>query len=187
MEVFFVIKFIHSTFKITMKDNPTLAKFKTIKTFLFDVDGVMTDGTFIIQEDGQFLRKMNAQDGFMVKTIIEKGYQVAILTGGRSEGVRKRFQKLGVKEIYLGLRHKIEAFEELMSIYRWDKNEILYMGDDLPDYEVLQAVGLPCCPANAVPEIKGICEYVSPYKGGEGCVRDVIEKVLRLNDQWDWV
>lgn len=144
----------------------------------------MTDGTFIIQEDGQFLRKMNAKDGSVIKLIIEKGYMVGILTGGRSQGVIKRFEGLGVKEIHSGLSNKLETYEALQYLYQWKPEEVLYMGDDLPDYEVLKAVGLPCCPANAVPEIKEICEYISPYKGGHGCVRDVIEKVLRLNDEW---
>lgn len=161
-----------------------LEVFKSIKTFLFDVDGVLTNSEVLVMEDGKLLRKMNIRDGYAIKLAIQQGYRVCIITGGKSEGVKKRLQGLGVKDIYLGCSDKLEAFEEYVYNYELNAEEVLYMGDDLPDYPVMRRVGLACCPSNAAPEVLEIAQYISPLKGGEGCARDVIEKVLRLHEKW---
>ena len=161
-----------------------LEQFKDIKTFIFDVDGVLTDSQVLVLEDGKLLRKMNVRDGYAIKQAVTKGYNVCIITGGKSEGVKIRLQGLGVKDIYLGSSNKMEAYEDYIYAYDLEEAHILYMGDDMPDYPVMRRVGLPTCPANAAPEIFSVAKYVSPIQGGEGCVRDVIEKVLKLNGHW---
>jgi 3-deoxy-D-manno-octulosonate 8-phosphate phosphatase (KDO 8-P phosphatase) len=158
--------------------------FSTIHTFIFDVDGVLTNNEVLITEKGELLRKMNVRDGMAIKMAIEKGFKIAVITGGRSEGVIKRLEALGIKDIYSGISDKLEAFEEFVTKYELDPLGILYMGDDLPDYPVMRRVGLATCPKNAAPELFPITNYVSPYNGGEGCVRDVIEKVMRLQGNW---
>ena len=157
---------------------------KNITTFVFDVDGVFTDGTVLITTDGELLRKMNIQDGYAVKTALKKGYRICVITGGTNEGVRKRLQGLGVTDIYLGADLKEQTLEDYLELYEIDPANVLYMGDDLPDLPCLQMVGLPTCPQNAVPEIKELCTYVSPKRGAEGCVRDVIEQVLKVKGDW---
>lgn len=162
-----------------------LEKFSEINTFIFDVDGVLTNNEVLVLEGGELLRKMNIRDGYALKTAVEAGYNVCVITGGKSEGVRKRLNNLGVTDVFMGRsKDKLDAFEEY--IYEKDLNpqEILYMGDDLPDYEVMRKVGLPACPRDAAPEIIDLAEYISPFNGGAGCVRDVIEKVLRLHGNW---
>lgn len=161
-----------------------LSKFRDIDTLIFDVDGVFTNSNLLITESGQLLRTMNTRDGYAVKKAIESGLRIAIITGGNSKGVVSRLQGLGVVDIYSGIRHKVEAFDEYLLTYDLHKSQVLYMGDDLPDQEVMLQVGMPVCPADAVPEIKAISKYVSPLEGGHGCVRDVIEKVLKLKKLW---
>ena len=161
-----------------------LEQFREINTFIFDVDGVLTNGEVIITEKGKLLRKMNIRDGYALRRAVEEGYKVCIITGGKSKGVKIRLQNLGVEDIYLGIRDKIEAYEEFISIYELKEEEILYMGDDLPDLPVMEKVGLPTCPSDAAPEILSHAKYVSFHKGGQGCVRDVIEKVMRLRGNW---
>lgn len=158
---------------------------KQITTFVFDVDGVLTDGSVTITSSGELLRKMNIKDGYAIKTAIDSGFNVCIISGGSNEGVRKRLKGLGVTDIYLGAHNKTEQLEEYQDIYNLNRNEILYMGDDLPDYEVMKLVDLPCCPQDAAPEIKAISKYISHKKGGEGCVRDVIEQVLKIHGKWN--
>lgn len=161
-----------------------LESFSAIHTFIFDVDGVLTNNEILITEAGELLRKMNVRDGLAIKIAIDKGYRIAIITGGRSEGVKKRLEALGIKDIYSGISEKLEAFEEFMETYDLDPVGVLYMGDDLPDYPVMRRVGMATCPKNSAPELFPIANYISPYNGGEGCVRDVIEKVLRLKGEW---
>jgi 3-deoxy-D-manno-octulosonate 8-phosphate phosphatase (KDO 8-P phosphatase) len=161
-----------------------LEKFKDINTFIFDVDGVLTDNTLMITEAGELLRTMNARDGFAMKLALESDYNIAIITGGKSEGVVKRLQGLGIETIYKGVRDKVDAFEDYTRMHSIDPGNILYMGDDLPDYDVMRRVGLPTCPADACPEIIRVAQYISPRKGGQGAVRDVIEKVLKLHNKW---
>lgn len=155
-----------------------------ITTFVFDVDGVFTDGTVLITSTGELLRKMSIKDGYALKTALQKGYKVCIITGGTNEGVRARLKGLGVTDIYLGADRKEEYLEEYLEIYKIDPKAVLYMGDDLPDIPALQMVALPTCPQNAAPEVKEICRYISPKNGAEGCVRDVIEQVLKVRGDW---
>ena len=155
-----------------------------IKAFIFDIDGVLTDGTVHISEDGQLLRQMNIKDGYAMKAAVDKGYPVCIISGGSNEGVRVRLQNLGIKDIYLAAPDKVEKFYEFCDGYQIKPEEILYMGDDIPDYLVMQKVGLPTCPQDAVQEIKGISKYISHVNGGRGAVRDVIEQVMKVQGKW---
>jgi len=157
----------------------------SITTFVFDVDGVLTDGMVHLTQNGEILRNMNIQDGFAIKTAIENGYKVGIISGGKNQGVRLRLQTLGVTDIYLGVFDKLEVFKEYTDIYQIDPKEVLYMGDDIPDYHVMKLVGLPACPQNAVPEIKSISKYISHKNGGKGAVRDVIEQVMKVQEKWN--
>lgn len=161
-----------------------LSRFKGIHTFIFDVDGVLTNGEVLVLEDGKLLRKMNVRDGQAIRMAVNEGFRILILTRGKSEGVVSRLRELGVQDIIYNLDIKLKAYEEFLDAYDLDEDGILYMGDDLPDFEVMRRVGLPTCPNDAVPEIREICHYISPLKGGEGCVRDVIEKVMKLNGVW---
>ncbi len=156
-----------------------------ISTFVFDVDGVLTDGTVTIFPNGELVRKMNTKDGYALKTAIDKGYRVCIISGGTNEGVRSRLQGLGVKDIYLGAHNKIDQLEEYVTSNNIELKEVLYMGDDIPDLQVMQQVALAACPKDAVPEIQEIARYISQKKGGQGCVRDVIEQVLKVQDKWN--
>ena len=162
----------------------SLEKFKSIKTFVFDVDGVLTDGTLLILNDGQMARQMNIKDGYALQLAVKKGYRVVIISGGTSDAVKERLQKLGVTDCFLKIDNKKEKLVEYVAEHELSWNEILFMGDDIPDYIPMQLTGLPCCPSDAVPEIKQISHYISPVEGGKGCAREVIEKVLRLNDHW---
>lgn len=161
-----------------------LSLFKPISTFVFDVDGVLTDGTVQLLPNGEQSRRMNIKDGYALQLAVKKGYRVVIISGGKSESVVSRLQGLGIKDIYTGVLDKQEKLQDYVFEHelRWD--ELLFMGDDIPDYRAMQLVGLPVCPADAAPEIRSICRYVSPINGGNGCVREVIEKVLKLNGHW---
>ncbi|MBP7184958.1 MAG: HAD hydrolase family protein [Saprospiraceae bacterium] len=161
-----------------------LEKFKKITTFIFDVDGVFTNNHILVTEDGQLLRSMNTRDGLAVKKAIEMGYNIAIITGGNSKGVNIRFNNLGINHIYSGVNNKKEAFYDLIELLGIQPDEILYMGDDILDVPVMRLVELPTCPNDAIPEVHEISTYISPLKGGDGCVRDVIEKVLKLQNKW---
>ncbi|NJB35456.1 KdsC family phosphatase [Croceivirga sp. JEA036] len=158
---------------------------KDITTFVLDVDGVLTDGSVMITTTGEMLRKMNVKDGLALKTALKKGYNVCIITGGTNEGVKSRLRGLGITDIYLGAHYKSEPLEEYMDIYNLKPENILYMGDDLPDIPPMQQVQLATCPQNAVAEVKAICDYVSHKNGGDGCVRDIIEQVLKVKGDWD--
>ena len=162
-----------------------LEKFKTIKTFVFDVDGVLTDGTLLILNDGQMARTMNIKDGYALQLAIKKGYRVVIISGGTSAAVQERLERLGVKDCFLKIDNKKEKLIEYVTEHRLSWDEILFMGDDIPDYLPMQLAGLPCCPVDAASEIKQISHYISAIQGGKGCARDVIEKVLKLNGHWD--
>jgi 3-deoxy-D-manno-octulosonate 8-phosphate phosphatase (KDO 8-P phosphatase) len=165
-----------------MKENFKIL-LKNIRCFIFDVDGVFTNGTLIVMP-GELYRIMNIRDGFACKAAIDAGYEIAIISGGKSESVRTRLSNLGIKNIFLGIEDKVGKMNEIMQMNNLKKEEILYMGDDLPDYHVMKLAGVPCCPYDAVHEIKELSLYVSPVKGGEGCVRDVIEQVMRLQGKW---
>ncbi len=161
-----------------------LKAFGRITTFMFDVDGVLTDGGILVLETGDMARTMNTKDGYALQLAIKKGYNIFIITGGGKSGVEKRLNNLGIHEIYFQAHDKRTCVEELIKKYRLDKEEILFMGDDMPDVPAFDAVGMSACPADAVPDVKNSSMYVSPVKGGRGCVRDVLEKVMRARGDW---
>ena len=155
-----------------------------ISTFIFDVDGVLTDGSIQISSQGELLRTMNIKDGYALKKAKNAGYTICIISGGKNEGVRSRLRGLGIDDIYLGVEDKVEKLDEFFDIYDIKAEDVLYMGDDIPDYYPMKLVGLPCCPQDAAPEVKEISLYVSHRKGGQGCVRDVIEQVMKVQGKW---
>jgi len=159
-------------------------RLKNIKAFVFDVDGVFTDGSIILQQDGNMSRVMNVLDGYAVSKAIKEGFVVGIITGGGDPMVKYRMEYLGITDIYQRSSDKLEDFEDFMSKYSFQKNEILYMGDDIPDKCVMEKVGIAACPINAVPEVKEISHYISNIHGGKGCVRDVVEQVLKCQNKW---
>jgi 3-deoxy-D-manno-octulosonate 8-phosphate phosphatase (KDO 8-P phosphatase) len=163
----------------------TLQAFKSVKAFVFDIDGVLASDTLLILEGGALTRNMNSKDGHALRMAVRKEYPVAVISGSDSEAVKIRLSKLGVKDIFLQVVDKKQKLQEYISQTGLDPTTVLYMGDDIPDYSSLKMVGMPCCPANAAIEIKQIVKYISPLDGGNGCVRDVIEKVLKLNGHWD--
>ena len=165
----------------------SLQYFSTIKAFVFDVDGVLTNGDLIILSNNVMARTMNVKDGYALQLAVKKGYTIAIISGGNSVEVKERLSLLGITDIYMSIANKVAALENFIQKYQLHKNEILFMGDDMPDFEVMQAVGLPCCPADAVDEIKIISKYISPINGGKGCARDVIEKTMKLANQWQHI
>lgn len=155
-----------------------------IDTFIFDIDGVLTDSSVHITPTGEMLRIMNIRDGFAMKAALESGYNVCIISGGSNEGVRIRLKNLGIKDIHLASSNKVETFHEYIDSYNINPENVLYMGDDIPDYHVMKLVGLPTCPQDATPEIKAISTYISHRNGGKGAVRDVIEQVMKVQDKW---
>lgn len=161
-----------------------LELFKTVTTFVFDVDGVLTDGMLTVMPDGGMYRRMNIKDGYALQLAVKAGYKVIIISGGNSPEVEERLNKLGVEQVFMRVENKKRVLENFMQQHNLAANQILFMGDDIPDYEVMVFVGLPCCPADAATEIKQISKYISPLKGGGGCARDVIEKVLKLCGHW---
>ena len=157
---------------------------KDINTFVFDVDGVLTDGTVIITTEGELLRTMSVKDGYALKSAAQLGYQICIISGGSNEGVRKRLAGLGIRHIFLGSSEKEGIFDRFLQDNNIDPANVLYMGDDIPDIPPMKKVAIAACPQNAVPEVKEICNYVSHKNGSEGCVRDVIEQVLKVRGDW---
>lgn len=161
-----------------------LQQLREITTLIFDVDGVLTNGDILASNTGEFLRTFNIKDGYALQLAVKKGYHVCIISGGSGEAMQKRFEALGIKNIYLGVSDKVAVFEQILSQYQLTPAEVLYMGDDIPDHNIMKLVGLPTCPADAVEEIKALSTYISPYVGGKTAVRDVIEKVLRIQGRW---
>jgi len=155
-----------------------------ITTFVFDVDGVLTDGSVFVTNEGEMLRTMNIKDGYAMKAAVDSGYNVCIISGGSNEGVRVRLRNLGIPDIHLGTPDKVKTFKEYTDVNNIKPEQVLYMGDDIPDYYVMQLVGLPTCPQDASPEIKGISTYISHKNGGKGAVRDVIEQVMKVQGKW---
>ena len=155
-----------------------------IDTFIFDVDGVLTDGTVHVSPTGEMLREMHIRDGFALKAAIESGYNVCIISGGSNEGVRIRLRNLGITNIHLATLDKVATFKEYIELYQIKAENVLYMGDDIPDFYVMQLVGLATCPQDAAPEIKSISSYISHVNGGKGAVRDVIEQVMKVQGKW---
>ena len=161
-----------------------LAEFKKITTFIFDIDGVLTDSTILLLENGLQARRMNIKDGLGLQMALRNGFKVVAISGSYSEPVIYRMKKLGIENVHMSVMDKKEFVKDFISQHNLNWEEILYMADDLPDIDLMRAVGLPCCPADAVPEILELSKYISPVNGGMGCVRDVIEKVLKVQDKW---
>lgn len=161
-----------------------LHKLKEINTFVFDVDGVLTDGSVFVTEDGLQSRAFNIKDGYALQLAVKCGYNVVSVSGSRSKSQLHRLNSLGVTDVYMGIHTKITKLKIYLEEKAISPETVLYMGDDIPDLEVMKYVGLPVCPADAVEEIKAVSRYISPYAGGKGCVRDVIEKVLKIQDNW---
>lgn len=155
-----------------------------ITTLIFDVDGVLTDGTVTLLPNGDQLRSLNSKDGFAFQLAVRKGLRICIITGGSSENVKIALGRLGISDVYLRVSNKIDTYDDIKVMYDLKDDEIMYMGDDLPDYEVMKCAGIPACPSNASREIKDISKYISDKDGGRGCARDIVEKVLRAQEKW---
>jgi 3-deoxy-D-manno-octulosonate 8-phosphate phosphatase (KDO 8-P phosphatase) len=161
-----------------------LDSFKNINVFVFDIDGVLTDGSLLVMDNGLMIRRMHVKDGYALRLAVKNDYLIFVISGGSSPQVKDRLSKLGIMNVYMNIESKLEKLKELSEEFQLQHEDILYMGDDIPDLEVMKYCALACCPADAVPEIKNISKYISPVKGGEGCVRDVIEKVMKLQGKW---
>ena len=165
-----------------------MANFKedlvNVKAFIFDIDGVLSTQTIALNAFGIPNRTVNLRDGYAIQLAVRKGYNVCVISGSSSKEYKKRLKLLGVKDIYLNSKSKLEHFNSFLKRYNLRKSDVLFMGDDIPDYEVMKEAGLPVCPSDADSEIRQVASYVSDKKGGEGCVRDVIEQVLRLHNKW---
>jgi 3-deoxy-D-manno-octulosonate 8-phosphate phosphatase (KDO 8-P phosphatase) len=159
-------------------------EFKQVKAFVFDVDGVLSTDISHLNEDGDPIRTTNVKDGYAIRNALNNDYEVAIITGGAIERVKLRFGKIGVKYIYMGSFDKLKCLDDFLAKTKLQKEDILYMGDDMPDFPVMKEIGVPTCPKDAIPDIKEISKYISDKKGGEGCVRDVIEQVMRSQGNW---
>lgn len=155
-----------------------------IDTFIFDVDGVLTNGMITIFPNGEMVRQMSTRDGYALKKAIEAGYRVCIISAGKNEGVRTRLSGLGITDIYLNAQNKTAQYHELVEKHQLTPDNIVYMGDDIPDLPVMKLVGMPCCPNDAVREVQQISKYISDKTGGNGCARDILEQVMRVQGKW---
>ncbi|GAB3905960.1 KdsC family phosphatase [Mucilaginibacter boryungensis] len=164
--------------------SPLFDQLKTITTFIFDVDGVLTDGAVFVADNGDRFRQFNIKDGYALQLAVKCGYYVAAISGANAEGSRKRLNDLGIQDVFIGCKDKVAIFNDYLADHNIDPKTVLFMGDDIPDLKVMQLVGLPVCPADAVEEIKAISTYISSIAGGKGCARDVIEKVMKIQAKW---
>jgi 3-deoxy-D-manno-octulosonate 8-phosphate phosphatase (KDO 8-P phosphatase) len=155
-----------------------------IKAIIFDIDGVLSAETIPMDGEGVPMRTVNIKDGYAIQLAMKLGLRVAIMTGAKVDSVRHRYEGLGVEDIFMGCAIKIKTYDEFLEKYQLSDDEVLYMGDDVPDIEILRRVGCPVCPADACSDVKDVCLYVSPLKGGYGCGRDVIEQILRAQGKW---
>jgi len=165
----------------------SLNPFQQITTFVFDIDGVMTDGSVNVLETGEHYRTFHIRDGYALERAVQAGYRICVITGGKHEGVRKRLQNLKIHDVFMGSggKSKLQIYQDWLNQVQIPENNILYMGDDLPDYEVMIRPELfSTCPADACDEILSIANYISPKNGGKGAVRDVIEQVMRAKGEW---
>lgn len=160
-------------------------KLNKINTFIFDVDGVLTNNHVLVMESGEVVRNVNSKDGFAIQLAIKKGYNLVILSGGNNKSVIDLLAKVGLIHLFINQHDKLACYKDFIHSNNLTDEQVLYMGDDLPDHEVMSRVGVAVCPKDAAVEIKQICSYISPKKGGEGCVRDIIEQVLRLHGHWE--
>ncbi len=159
--------------------------FQPIRAFVFDIDGVLTDGMLLVPEQGELLRMMNIKDGYALQLAVKKGYHVWVISGGKSTAAQGRLARLGVSEVYIQVNNKTALLLDLVQRHGLKQEEVLYMGDDMPDIAPMQACGLACCPADAAVDVKQMATYISPLAGGKGCARDVIEKVLKIRGDWE--
>lgn len=157
---------------------------KKVKCVVLDVDGVLTNGNILVTEKGEQLRSFNVKDGYAMQYAVKQGLKVVVITGARSQGVAIRCQGLGASEVHLGISDKLTLLKEYIEKEQLSAEEVMFIGDDMPDYACMQYVGVAVCPADAIEDIKAICQFVSKYRGGEGIVREMIEKTLRLQDKW---
>lgn len=157
---------------------------KDINTFIFDYDGVLTDGTVILQDEGEPLRTAHVKDGYALQLAIRHGYNIAIISGGRSQSIANRLRLLNVEDVFLGVATKLEVLRDYMKTKELEAKNIIFMGDDIPDYHAMKEAGIAACPADAAEEIISISDYISPYPGGKGCVRDIIEQVMKVQGKW---
>jgi 3-deoxy-D-manno-octulosonate 8-phosphate phosphatase (KDO 8-P phosphatase) len=162
-----------------------LNSFKPITTLVFDIDGVLTDGGILVFDTGEQVRKMSVKDGYALQLAVKKKYHIVVISGGNGVGASIRLQKLGISNVFLNVKDKVKILEDFLEKNELKWSETLYMGDDIPDFQPMQKAGMTCAPADAAPEILQMARYISPYEGGKGCVRDVIEKLLRLHGNWD--
>ena len=161
-----------------------LSRLKLVKTFVFDIDGVLTDGGLLVDHENNWLRRMNVRDGYALQLAVKSGFRIVVISGSNPMEVANRLNKLGVEDVFMNVGHKEKFLRELAFKRNLAFSEMLYMGDDIPDLSCMKLVGLAACPADAVFEIKEVSSYISHSRGGYGCVRDVIEKVLKLNNKW---
>ncbi len=159
-------------------------KLKNITTFIFDYDGVLTDGNVILLNDGEGMRTANVKDGYAMQYAVKKGFRVVIISGGKSEAITKRFNSLDVYDVFMGVSNKMLVYDEYILKNKIKDEEVLFMGDDIPDYNLMCRAGIATCPVNASEEIKSVADYISGIRGGNGCVRDVIEQVLKVQGKW---
>jgi 3-deoxy-D-manno-octulosonate 8-phosphate phosphatase (KDO 8-P phosphatase) len=159
-------------------------KLSQITTFIFDVDGVLTDGSVILESSGEMVRTMHTKDGYALQHAVKKGYHIVIISGGSSVMVKKRLEGLGIEHIYLGKDHKLPVLNEHLQKHNISINQVLYMGDDIPDLPCLKVVGVSSCPKDASVEVREVCDYISHINGGKGCVRDVLEQTMRIQNKW---
>ena len=157
---------------------------KKIKAIIFDIDGVLSSSTIQMNDKGEPVRTVNIKDGYSIQLAVKCGIKIAIITGGKGEAIIERYKGLGVKDIYTSASVKTREYADFVQKYNLKDEEVIDMGDDIPDYEVMKICGVPCCPADAAPEIKTIARYISHVNGGQGCGRDVIEQVLKAQDKW---
>lgn len=175
------------TFANEIKDNYMLSykeKLKNISTFIFDFDGVLSDGKVWVASNGDQIRNTNVKDGYAIQYALKQGYRVCVISGGYSEGMKKRYNIFEGMDIFLKVSDKVTVYNEYLETNKLKNKEVLFMGDDIPDYEVMKLVGVKACPQDAAIEIQTISDYISSFKGGEGCVRDVIEHTMRLQGNW---
>ena len=160
-------------------------KLHKITTFIFDVDGVLTNGNVQVFDNGEVVRNMHGKDGYAIQLAVKKGYNIVIMSGGNNNAIKNMIEKTGAKDLFINVKDKTVCYTDYIKTKNIEPEQVLFMGDDLPDHEVMQKVGLAACPQDSVPEIKAISHYISPKNGGEGCVRDVIEQVMRLQGTWE--
>lgn len=160
-------------------------KLNKVNTLIFDVDGVITDGKVFVMESGEVVRNMNSKDGYSIHLAVQKKYNIVIISGGNNKAIKTMLEKAGVQNIFINQHDKLQCYKDFIHSNNITDEEVMYMGDDLPDYEVMSRVGVACCPNDSAPEIKELCCYISPKNGGEGCVRDIIEQVMRVQGTWE--